>query len=158
MNISKEVEWDQALTTARVVNVVTISSELALELEANEARLWDELLDYQIMVNKLKAELAQRGELLAYQIKVDKQEAELAQLGEPAAIVFDPYDTPGLKWLCQHPPSNGAHLYTAPQPEREPMEHGAAQCIALAHLPHSFRGRGIALIRAVELHHGIEKP
>lgn len=49
-------------------------------------------------------------------------EADRARRGEPVAIVFDPYDTPGLKWLCQHPPSNGAHIYTAPQPAHTEAE------------------------------------
>jgi hypothetical protein len=37
--------------------------------------------------------------------------------GEPVAIVVDVYDTPGLQWLCQHPPKRGDRLYTAPQPQ-----------------------------------------
>ena len=45
--------------------------------------------------------------------------AELAKpQGEPVAIVVDPYDTPGLQWLCQHPPTRGTRLYTHPaQPD-----------------------------------------
>jgi hypothetical protein len=42
--------------------------------------------------------------------------------GEPVAMVVDPYDTPGLQWLCQHPPARGVRLYTYPaQPEGEPV-------------------------------------
>jgi hypothetical protein len=38
---------------------------------------------------------------------------------KPEAIVIDPYDTPGLQWLCQHPPELGTKLYTTlPQPRK----------------------------------------
>lgn len=39
-----------------------------------------------------------------------------AQQQEPVAVVVDAYDTPGLQWLCQHPPKRGDKLYTSPQP------------------------------------------
>jgi hypothetical protein len=49
--------------------------------------------------------------------------------GEPVAMVVDPYDTPGLQWLCQHPPARGVRLYTYPaQPEGEPV---CARCESL---------------------------
>jgi hypothetical protein len=56
--------------------------------------------------------------------------AHLAQpQGEPVAMVVDPYDTPGLQWLCQHPPARGVRLYTYPaQPEGEPV---CARCESL---------------------------
>lgn len=30
---------------------------------------------------------------------------------ELAAIIVDPYDAPGLQWLCLHPPIRGDRLY-----------------------------------------------
>jgi hypothetical protein len=49
---------------------------------------------------------------------------------EPVAIVVDAYDTPGLQWLCQHPPERGDRLYTAPQPQpkQEPKRRVAYVC------------------------------
>lgn len=34
----------------------------------------------------------------------------------PIATVYDPYDTPGIEWHCQHPPAEGTKLYAAPVP------------------------------------------
>lgn len=48
--------------------------------------------------------------------------AHLAQpQGEPVAMVVDPYDTPGLQWLCQHPPARGVRLYTYPAQLQDPI-------------------------------------
>jgi hypothetical protein len=44
--------------------------------------------------------------------------------GEPVAIVVDAYDTPGLQWLCQHPPERGDRLYTAPKQVQVPESWG----------------------------------
>lgn len=49
---------------------------------------------------------------------VDKARAALAEQPAeqepPIAIVVDAYDTPGLQWLCQAPPSRGTRLFLQP--------------------------------------------
>ena len=47
----------------------------------------------------------------------DVPEADFGE-SEPVAIIVDAYDTPGLQWLCEHPPKRGDRLYTHP-PRRE---------------------------------------
>ncbi|MBS4019955.1 MAG: hypothetical protein KGZ68_17170, partial [Dechloromonas sp.] len=63
---------------------------------------------------------------------------------EPVAVVVDAYDTPGLQWLCQHPPKCGDRLYTAPQPPQQTAEWAdlpPEEIKALVNLPGAGRPR-----------------